>query len=60
VPCEGLRDKLRLVVPALALAVRMQWDGNHCIGLKFLSCVSKYLGEALGKPVSQPGDLLVF
>ncbi len=38
----------------------MQRDGNHSVGLKFLSRVSNYLGKALGKPVSQARYLLVF
>ena len=50
---ERPRDKFRLIVATLALTVRMQRDGNHCVGLKFLSCVSNHLGEAIGKPVPE-------
>ncbi len=28
--------------------------------MKFFSCFANQLGKALGKPVAQPGDLLVF
>src|SRR5580700_3413310 len=38
----------------------MQRDGNHCVGLKLVSRVSNHFGEALGKPVPQSGDFLIF
>jgi hypothetical protein len=37
----------------------MQRDRNHSVGLKFFSCFANHLGKALGKPVAQPGYLLI-
>jgi hypothetical protein len=59
-PGQRTRNQLGLIVPSLALAVRVQQNGHNHLRLERLSLERNQLSQPCGKPRPQASDFLVF
>lgn len=48
------RDQLRLLVAALAKAVRMRWNRHYEAGSRLAALARNHFGQPSGKPAAQP------
>jgi hypothetical protein len=48
-----------LIVTTLAVAVAVEWYGNHDVGLELFSFARYDFGKLCGEPIAEAGNLFI-